>query len=247
MFFRYGSYSHPQNEVTLANFRIYPMRQNQIRIGTRFEMTIEGELYVDNGLTDKDACQANLTNKITNLINVYKDDYKDAGFYQDNGNPTPHVLQSNHPDNLTGNIITHRNWPMGDGNEYATKRTFTIGIAAEFKSSYSQIVEYNDVITQQGDGGPLIRWYETRFGPPQYDIVHNQTLVVYKHSGFATALDAYPNPPMPFYTRPYLLGHMTKIQRVSPQRFAQGYRFRKVSWDYTYVLPAPSLLLPTVR
>lgn len=247
MFFRYGSYSHPQNEVTLANFRIYPMRENQIRIGTRFEMTIEGELYVDNGLIDKDACQANLTNKIANLINVYKDDYKDAGFYQDNGNPTPHVLQSNHPDNLTGNIITHRNWPMGDGNEYATKRTFTIGIAAEFKSAYSQIVNYQDVISQVGDGGPLVRWYATRFGPPQYDILHNQTFVQYKHAGFAVALDAYPSPPMPFYTRPYLLGHLTRIIRQSPQRYAQGFRMRGISWEYHYVLPAPALLLPTVR
>lgn len=248
MFFRYGSYSHPQNEVTLANFRIYPMRSpNQIRVGTRYEMMLEGEIYVDNGLTDKTACQVNLTNKINLLINAYKDDYKDAGFYQDNGNPTPHVLPNNHPDNLTGNIITHRNWPVGDGHEYATKRTFTIGIAAEFKSAYSQIIQYEDNITQQGDGGSIIRWYNKRFGAPEYDILANQSLVVYKHMGFATALDAYPMPPMPLYTRPFLLGHLTHISRSTPTRYAQGWRYRRIAWSYTYVLPTLALLIPTAR
>lgn len=248
MFFRYGTYSHPQNEVTLANFRIYPMRTpNHIRIGTRFEMSIEGEIYVDNGITDKTACQVNLTNKINNLINAYKDDYKDAGFYQDNGLPTPHVLPTNHPDNLTGNMITHRNWPVGDGNEYATKRTFTVGIAAEFKSSYSQLINYEDSITQCGDGGSMIQWYSRRFGPPGYIVLANQTFVQYVQMGTATAIDAYPIPPMPLYARPYLLGHLTEIQRSGPKFYAQGNRFRSVSWKYTYVLPTPGLLLPTVR
>lgn len=246
MFFRYGSYQHPQNEIELAQFNITPKRSaNGIRVSTMFTMHLQGELYVDDGIITKDQAQANLTNKINLLIDAYKDDYKDCGFYQDNGLPTPHVLPNNHPDNLSGNIIIHRNWPMGDGNEYATKRTFTIGIQAEFKNAYSQVVSYEDSIVQQGDGGAEVQWYTRRFGAPQFQVAANQTLVIYKHSGGMTALDAYPIPPMPLYSRPYYLGHLTKIARKGPQRFARGYRYYTVEWNYIYVLPAPALILPT--
>jgi hypothetical protein len=248
MYFRYGNYQHPANEVTLAHFQIVPQRNQQgFRLGTHYSMHLEGELYVDDGITDKVACQANLTNKINTLINAYKDDYKDAGFYQDNGLPTPHVLPNNHPDNVTGNVISHRNWPMGDGNEYATKRTFTIGITALFKNSYSQIIEYQDRIQQVGDGGPVVEWYNTRFGSPGFQIRNAQSFVYYSHSGHMQAIDAYPIPPSPLYSRPYLLGDKTVIQRDSPKRYAQGYMVYTVHWTYHYILPNPSLILPTLR
>jgi hypothetical protein len=248
MFFKYGSYQHEQNEVELVHFNINPVRNsNDIRIATRFTMQISGELYVDPGIVGKEDAQANLTNKINLLINAYKDDFKDAGFYQDNGLPTPHVLPSNHPDNLTGNIVINRNWPMGDGNEYATKRTFSVGISALFKNAYSNIVEYTDSIAQQGDGGPVIKWYMRRFGPPGYQILFDQSLVVYEHQGMMTALNAYPVPPLPLFSRPYLLGDQTKITRFAPKRYAQGYAEYRIAWSYTYVLPAPTLVLPTTR
>lgn len=247
MYFKYGTYQHAPNEVTLAQFQIIPVRHNNFRTATRYTMQLSGELYVTDGISDKVACQADLTNKINGLINAYKDDYKDAGFYQDNGLPTPHVLISNHPDNLTGNIVTSRNWPAGDGNEYATKRTFTIGISALFKSSYSQLVSYQDSIEQIGDGGSVIRWYSRRFGPPGFEIASSQSLVTYKHAGKAMAIDAYPMPPMPLYTRPYLLGDLTRISRIGPQRYHQGYQMYEIHWNYTYVLPNPALVLPTVR
>jgi hypothetical protein len=248
MQFRYGAYQHASNEVTLANFQIIPVRSERgFRIATRYTMHLEGELYVDNGLTDKTACQTNLTLKIGNLINAYKDDFKDAGFYQDNGLPTPHVLPNNHPDSLTGNIVTHRNWPIGEGNEYATKRTFTVGISAMFRSAYSQIIDYHDTVQQAGDGGSIIRWYNKRFGNPGYEVITNQSFVTYQHQGFMTALSAYPIAPMPLYTRPYLLGHLTQITRTAPKRYAQGVQGYTISWSYTYVLPATGLVLPVVR
>lgn len=248
MFFKYGSYQHPQNEVELVHFNITPMRNsNQIRYGTMFTMQLSGEIYVDSGIVDKEDAQANLTNKINLLINAYKDDFKDAGFYQDNGLPTPHVLPSNHPDNVTGNIVVNRNWPMGDGNEYATKRTFSVGIQAMFKNAYSNILEYSDAIAQQGDGGPIIKWYERRFGPPGYQILADQSTVSYEHQGSMTALNAYPVPPLPLFSRPFLLGHATTITRHAPKRFAQGYMEYRISWKYHYVLPAPTLVLPTTR
>lgn len=248
MYFQYGTYQHAPNEVSFANFRIFPVRSNNgIRIATNYEMHLTGELVVDPTLTTKDACQTDLTNKIHLLINAYKDDYKDAGFYQDNGIPTPHVLPNNHADNLTGNIVTQRNWPVADNNEYATTRTYSIGISATFKNAYSQIVNYDDTIQQRGDGGSIIRWYNKRTGAPGYQILANQSFVVYQHSGTMMALDAMPMPPMPLFARPYYLGDLTVIARTGPTRYAQGYRYYGVSWNYTYILPAPTPLVPTVR
>ena len=83
-----------------------------------------------------------------------------------------------------------------------------------------------------------------RFGIPGYEVIANQSFVVYQHSGYATALDAYPMPPMPLYARPNLLGHMTQIRRSSPTRYAQGYRYRRVSWSYPYIVPTVAILLP---
>jgi hypothetical protein len=61
------------------------------------------------------------------------------------------------------------------------------------------------------------------------------------------AIDAYPIPPSPLYSRPYLLGDKTVIQRDSPKRYAQGYMVYTVHWTYHYILPNPSLILPTLR
>lgn len=248
MYFQYGAYRHQPDEVNFANFRIFPVRSNNgIRIATRYEMQLAGELIVDPTLTDKVACQADLTNKIHNLVNAYKDDYRDAGFYQDNGLPTPHILPNNHVDNLTGNIVIQRNWPVGDNHEYASCRTFSLGISAMFKNAYSQVLEYDDSIEQRGDGGSVIRWYNKRFGAPGYQILNNQSFVVYHHRGRMVTLDSFPMPPIPLYTRPFYLGDATTIIRSGPTRYAQGYRMYSVTWHYMYVLPTQALLLPTVR
>jgi len=240
MYFKYGDHQHPDNEVTLASFSIVPKRSSRgFRMSTLFEMHIAGEILGSS--------QSDLTTKINELITAYSDDFKDAGFYQDDDSPTPHVLTSNHPDNLTGNIITYRNWPIGDGAEYATRRTFSIGIQAEFANAYSQFIHYQDTISRTGDCGSIIEWVNLPTGDPTYTVEANKSYQLIRHSGEATALSFYPLAPAPLLDRPFYLGHLSNIQYIGPRRYAQGYREFTTRWQYTYITTSDFPVYPTLR
>lgn len=240
MYFKYGSYQHPDNEVTLAQFQLSNKRNPRgFRTSSVFTIHITGEILGSG--------QSDLTTKIDALIAAYSDDFKDAGFYQDDDTPTPHLLVSNHPNNLTGNVITYRSWPSGDLAEYATKRTFAIGIEAEFRNAYSQFVFYEDNMEMVGDGGSAIRWVAQSNGLPILHQDSSSTPQMWIHSGTAVALDAYPLPPPPMFDRPNYLGHLTRIRRKGPRRYAQGFQEYTTEWYYVYQFQTPNFLLPTAR
>lgn len=244
MYFKYGNYQHGNNEVALARYEILPRRSRLgIRESTIFSMNIVGELQVTTPGATPAIAQAELTTKIQNLIAAYSEDYKDAGFYQDDNTPTPHVLLNNHADNMTGNIITRRNWPIGDQAEYASKRTYSISIQAEFRNSYNQIVDYSDSILRLGDGGSIIRWFNGRVAPSWLNEAPS-SFVTYYHRGRAVALDAYPLAPPPMFSRPFLLGHLTRIGSKGPLRYKNMRRRYTTTWSYVYVRPTADTLLP---
>lgn len=245
MYFKYGSYQHGDNEVMLARYEVFPVRSNLgIRTSTIFSMNVFGELQVTTPNATKSQAQDELSTKITDLIAAYSVDYQDAGFYKDDGVATPHVLINNHADNITGNIVTRRNWPIGDRAEYASKRSYSISIQAEFRNSYSQVVEYSDSIVRTGDGGSIIRWFNGRTAP-SWLVEAPASCVTYRHQGRAVALDAYPLPPVPLLQRPYLLGHLSTNGFISPLRYYRLRRRYTVTWSYTYIMPTFATILPT--
>ena len=241
MIFKYGSHAHAQDEVSLVRFMVLPRRSSRgFRTEIEYRMDITGELL---GTSTSD-----LTTKINTLIAAYQDDDKDAGLFLNDGTTaTPHFLQTNHSQNLTGNVIRYRNWNHGgDGAEYATKRTFAIGISALFRDNVNQLTDYRDNISRRAFG-PRYRWVESPTQLP-YPIRSNlyTTQYIYQY-GYATALDAYPLPPPPLLPEPNYLPDLTRIDERGPSRYAKGFRGYTTKWSYVYAVAAPTLLSPTIR
>jgi hypothetical protein len=246
---RFGNYSHAPNSVALSEVRIRPTRTLRgRRVTSRIDWRFMGELIPDATSTTPQAVQDDLDAKQYALVRAYEDDYKDIGFYKDDGSLTSLYLATDHPANLTGNLVSFLTFPRGDGAEYAGKRTFAAGVHAEFADIYSQLTEYVDTMTQFGDGGPIYTWHDTPNGPvsmPQ----SQSSYVRYVHQGMAVAFDAWPLPPAPLASGANYLSKNTVITRTSPRKYSGFGRwgYYKVEWSYTYVFPTPQALLPVIR
>jgi hypothetical protein len=213
----------------------------------RIEWSFMGELIPDQTSTTKQQVQDDLDAKCQAVIEAYSEDYKDIGFYKDNGALTSFYLATDHGANMSGNLVSHCTFPYGDRAEYAGKRTFAAGVYADFADVYSQILDYSDSMTMQGDGSPIYHWKDTANGP----IVSRQypsSFVTYIHQGYSVAFDAWPLPVVPLASGENYLGNLTTIRHTSPKKFANYAKWGiyRVDWRYVYRFPAPQGLRPTL-
>lgn len=231
MYFKYGNFQHPNGEVNLVRFTVRP---RQGRRGTRreldYEMHLQGELLTQK--KTKSECQAELHSKIAALNSAYLFEGFDAGLYHDDGTPTKHFLQTNHPNNVTQNRILYRSFPTGGPEEYATCRTFAVGIGATFIDAESQIEFFTESITVVGTGGPDIEVVETQYGL-EIDQIIPQTKQVIIQEGEAVGLSGYPvlvvpGPVLPAFERPKLRRYTTTGGRYR----GQGYTDYTIRWRY---------------
>lgn len=101
---------------------------------------------------------------------------------------------------LGGVRITKFAYPEGTGAEFSTFRTFTFEIEADHPITLGVPfnLTYNEQVTFEGNGGPRIIYLDVLEGPPQGQIVQQQTSFRAVQSGSATASFDYPveNPPI---------------------------------------------------
>lgn len=240
MFFRYGNYQHPDDEVLLQSFEQIPIRSN--RGGRReslYRMRVAGDIIADG--------QAAISARITELVVAYSEDYKDAALYQDDGTITRHALLNNVAQNISGVQITHRSWPRGDPAEYATYRHFSIGFQARYTELDSNLVEYREGLSKFGTGGPSVNVVTMLSGPPRFRQLANQTPIQLIQSGRATGYFDYPFAyiPGPIYPD---LEHQDRreITYISPQFNGRGYTDYTVSWRYVMTSPVNVNPVPNV-
>jgi hypothetical protein len=249
VYFKYGAYQHEDNSVTMMNSSIRMMRSPRGRRAfSKVEFRCAGEVIVDPTLTTNTARQADLTTKMFEIEAAYSDDYKDAGFYQDDGTVTTHFIETNNANNMTGNVVDFFNWTPGTENEYCTIRSFQFGISAMFRDTYSGIFDYRDQITRIGNAGPVYQWRLSPTGlatARQYSAYSTQHHV---HSGRAIGIYDYPLPPSPLASGTNYLGHLTKVQNIAPMKYGGPFKYAMytTTWEYHYVYPANVINLPVL-
>lgn len=237
MFFRYGSYQHPDNEVNLASFQQFPVfSDRKQRRTTRYRMTLNGELQYST--------QAELTARIGQLIDAYAVDGKEACLYQDDGTPTRHRL-ADQANSVTGTRIMYRDWPKGDAAEYATKRSFRIILEAEYLEPDSEITAAHETLAMQGNGGPIWEMLTPARGNPKRVQRSQKSPQRVVQTGHIVGLTTYPWAfiPGPIFPQ-WEHGERRTLMPGTAKQFGLMYLDWPISYSYHFTLPVPQTAVP---
>lgn len=217
--FSWGGFVHPDNEISLATLS-YQTRYSprNKKLNTRVTMALSGELIYDT--------QAQIISKAAELLNAYKDDFKDARLSVDG--TVAHALL-NTGDCVSGVRVVHRSFPKDDPAELATTRTYTIGLQATYDTVEDDVVSWRDAIELIGTGGPSFYILDTVIGP--FAIYLTNRTVQYTHrTGEAVGYLNYPEPPGPIGGLEF--GTQRRVSRVSGQNLGNGVRYFTRRWSY---------------
>lgn len=185
--FRYGSYTHPAGEVNLTRMNVrHRLSPRGRRLSTIYTMYLQGEICAGS--------QSTISQRIDELIAAYSVDYQDAALLDNSGNPTRHGLTNDDPFCISGVRVLERSWPKGGPAEYATARTFSVTLEAEYADVESPLVAWQETLRFIGDCGPRFDVIETWGGPYPY-ISTLSTAQRIVQSGVAVGFNAHVDPP----------------------------------------------------
>lgn len=199
--------------------------------------------------------QEAIRNAINALQAAYSKHGRDAGLYHDNGEPSPHFLQSR--TSLTGVRVTSLEFPTGDGTEYATGRNFQITLQADYLppvaaasnlggssgggqnvASGGAATSFQETLQFVGSGGPRRIWRETLRGLPLGQIAAQRTICRAVQTGSATGLLGSPLAPPPLW--PGLeVAEKREVQIIGPEREGPTLLNWGVAWSYEFESPRP--------
>lgn len=240
MILRYGSYQHAQNEVAITISTEELRTQSEVLYGFRqkWSLTAFPGLQAGN--------QAGITAAINALINAYSIDGQDLVLYLDDGvTPSGHALLA--ANTLGGTHVRPPAFPTGSGAEYSTYRSYSFEVWGDVPlTGNNLLLEYEESIEIQGDGGPIRVFIPVALGP----WVWQQTTVasVYRvtQSGKAKGLYAYPPPNQPIWPA-YLISQQAGLHYGSPRLRRNSYYEFPISWSYPFESNTPLLATPNFQ
>lgn len=236
MYFQYGTYRHDDNEVNLTRMNIrYRLSPRGLRLSRIITLYLQGEICEDT--------QAEITAKVQELINAYSVDYVNCALHQDDGTATPHGLDNG--TSLTGVHVIQRSWPKGGPSEYATARTFSVTLEAEYPDTDSQLVEWEESLSYVGNTGPRFIVQDTYFGPfAQLTALKTTQRIV--QFGRAVGFTAYVLPPGPLFP---LIEHQDRrmVTLGSGKMQGQVACYFPTSWAYHFSTDVSIEAAPTTR
>jgi hypothetical protein len=246
----YGPFTHSPGEAYPRLVEITPvLSERGRRWATDVQITLEGQFCDDpvNPLT-----RSQIANRIEQLDEAYKYDYRDFGFmYKNDGDSawalSPHYIRHDAASNLTGNKVLRRSWLHREPTEFANTRSYNVTVGARFRESYSSIIDFKEAVTFRGDGGP--DWvYRTKWqGNPRRDDLTEKTVVHVIQTGYHVNLFPLPlvNPPL---FPEYVLGKQTIITRTTPKSHGSNlsgrYSHYAVQWVYHMYLDNVTIYQP---
>jgi hypothetical protein len=190
--FHYGTYDHPNCEVYPKRIEVRPVRtRDNARWAMHYRMEVAGDLVGH-------ATPAEVTAEIALMDAAYANDNLDAGFKLNNV-WTPHYLNSSSALNLTGNRVVYRSWDNVLPTELANTRSFSVGIEAVFALGNTGLIEFNEVTTKIGNGGPKWRLYNTWAGDPVKEQICSKSLVKHVTRGRYVSIEPWLAPPAPYW------------------------------------------------
>ena len=200
MIFKYGSYSHDQDEVMLRVSSQGMFDRFMRRIGDVHEWTILGVAKVDYN-SDPEVMKAALTTKLDGLIAAYNVDYQDAGLYHDDGTTlTRHAITS--ADTFGGVKVVSPpsffNVPWTGRPEYLNLRTYQVVLRFELRVGSGQY-SWHERITIRGTGGSKWRYSPRMVGTPQAQTLQTATSFWYVQEGEAIGRQDWVTPSDPLW------------------------------------------------
>lgn len=227
----YGTYTHADNEVTLTiSYR--PVYERGVKVKVTAVWTIDGKLQADD--------VAGLSTAITAL---------EAGYATNGQNlslgGTAHALLSS--ECIGGTRVTELSYPVGDGAEYVTFRSYRITVEGDLAvtNTTALLTEFTESIRLSG-GGPKWVMLTPAIGPPQPQQTRGQMPYVAVQSGSAVGFGQYPTVPPPIWPA---AEHRERRQITagSPKVTAGAAQYYTIQWSYEFESSTPLIGTPTIR
>ena len=193
MYFKFGSYQHPDDEVDLI---AHTKRGVYSPLGKR--RSVISQLQVRVNL--KADTQAAINTAIENIEATYLRDLQSgvAGLYHDDDTPTEHILIANQ--SFNGVQVVSVDYREHLDGEYATGRRVDIVLRAEFPQIESDVMLYQQTV--QIVGGDAIEWkmrYYPNRQPQRQNLFRPSRWII--QNGSAVGLRGYILPPGPMFPR----------------------------------------------
>ena len=162
----YGSFSHPANEVTLSSVTAQRIRNPRgFTYILRKRIQLAGVIVLDTSSLTTAQAQSALRTAIQARETAYSLDGGNFVFKHDDGSQSAHTLDS--ASAIGGVRVVETSFPKGDQAEYATQRTFSVTLEADYPVSGGSLLSFQETVEIVGTGGPRKIIIETLNGDAQ--------------------------------------------------------------------------------
>lgn len=214
----YNGYEFPANEVNLATLTVQkqysPRRKRTQEIKT---VRCEGQILADT--------MATFVTRMQEIENALKND--GGAFVYSVGGTTGHTLGA---DAISGTKVIQRDFPRGDGSEFATRRSFSFTIQGTYDAAEDDLVSWQETVEVIGTGGPKFVILET-VDRPFAMYVSNASVQYFMQTGMAVGYANYPAFPGPNGAGLEFLDRRRET-RMSGRQLGNGIRFYPIRWSY---------------
>lgn len=221
-----GTYEWPVNGVKVTSDRLI----ERDKAGEPFSFT---DIINADGYIEAEG-QTALTTAQNEMMRELLIPFRDILFLCDDGSNSATVLTQRN--SITGVVVTDGpHFRDVVGPEYVSRRHFTFKAEADYYYPGRlprDILEWRETVSISG-GGPLYLVKPALSGPPQRQLLVEQTPCVATQSGFAVGFRDYPAVPGAIW--PFALKQKPQINRQDPDKKGQRNYIRyRIEWSYSY-------------
>lgn len=229
-----GGYAFDDNEVSIAGTRKEIMAKTNRRERFKHQIKVRG--------VKQRSTVADLTVALQELEFAVAQG-GDLVFKDNDGNPTVHAYYES--DTINGiRAIEGVTYTMGlpgvwgSQTEYVQARTYEITFEWDIESLDSELIFWQQDITEVSSGGLDFVVQEALTGLPQQQQTAQFTKQVFVQSGQAVGYSTYPNFPALAYPSTYLRTKMSRRKLGDPINWTVNkYTHFPISWKYHYEAP----------
>jgi len=200
MIFKYGSYSHDQDEVMVRTSVQSIFDRFNRRMGDMIEYTIIGVKKVPYN-TDDETTKEDLTTALQELTDAYDVDYEDFGLYHDDGTtPTRHIVTNNETFGGTKVVVapSFMSGPWTGRVEYVDRRMYYLVLRAEIRVGEG-LYSYSERLTIRGTGAAKWVYSPQEIGDPQAQTLQTSTSFWYVQEGECVGRQDWEAPADPLF------------------------------------------------
>lgn len=235
MFLKYGNFQHDDGEVAIAISRVSLFTPGGVVYGYTERWDVQGRLQT--------ADQATLTTALQAMFNAYQLQGQDISLHIDESTVTNHVMVSASSDGGT-RVVNPPAFPVGRGAEYSTFRNYTLAVEADFLSTGSKLISWQEAFDFIGTGGPTWRLQQVLTGPAQrQDLTTNSTQRIVQRGTAIAQGGAYPlSSPSAFPAAEH-----QELRQITRSFSSGQLGQRTVNWVYFFETISPLSAVPTIR